>query len=138
VNIYLDIDGVLVARGRKPAKHLKEFLKQCTDSYPTYWLTTHCKGDPLTAIQYLSDILDTQSIELAKRIKPTTWSYSKTDGIDFTAPFLWFDDYLFEYEKEQLRKHDCYGSWIRVDLQNNLDQLKDITNLLIHSEKAYK
>lgn len=44
MNIYLDIDGVILANDKQPALHAKEFLKYITDNYPTYWLTTHCKG----------------------------------------------------------------------------------------------
>lgn len=125
MNIYLDIDGVLVGRGRVPALHLKEFLASCLENHAVYWLTTHCKGDASTAVAYLEQILDKETLELTKKIKPTTWSHSKTEGIDFNQPFIWFDDYIFEFEKEQLRKNHCFGSWIRVDLVSNPDHLKD-------------
>ncbi|OGM16531.1 hypothetical protein A2V56_00600 [Candidatus Woesebacteria bacterium RBG_19FT_COMBO_42_9] len=45
MNIYLDIDGVILANDKQAALYAKEFLKYVTDNYPTYWLTTHCKGD---------------------------------------------------------------------------------------------
>jgi len=130
MNIYLDIDGVLVGRGRVPALHLKEFLTACLNHSPTYWLTTHCKGDADTAVLYLEQILDKETLELTKKIKPTDWSHSKTEGIDFSVPFIWFDDYVFEFEKEQLRKKHCFGSWIQIDLVNNQNSLKDQLVLL--------
>lgn len=60
-----------------------------------------------------------------KRIKPTTWlgSPSKTDAIDFTKPFLWFDDDLFLSEKKALLDHDVLDNWIEVDLKKDPDQL---------------
>lgn len=130
MNIYLDIDGVLVGRGRVPALHLKDFLTSCVDNHAVYWLTTHCKGDAGTAVTYLEQIFDKETLEMTKKIKPTTWSYSKTEGIDFSKSFLWFDDYIFEYEKKQLRKNDCFGSWIHVDLVNNPNHLKDLLTIL--------
>lgn len=132
MNIYLDIDGVLVGRGRVPAHHLKEFLTSCLANHSVYWLTTHCKGDTETAIAYLEQILDKEMLELAKKIKPTNWSHSKTEGIDFSQPFIWFDDYIFEFEKEQLRINHCFGSWIRVDLVNNPEHLKELLAVLKH------
>ena len=68
-------------------------------------------------------------LELVKKIKPTNWSYTKTDAIDFETPFIWFDDYLFEFEKEQLNKNGCFSSWVKVNLEENPDQLKDIFDL---------
>lgn len=46
-NIYLDIDGVLLANDKYPANHVHEFLEYVLTKYPdtTYWLTTHCQGD---------------------------------------------------------------------------------------------
>ena len=46
-NIYLDIDGVLLANDLNPANHANEFLKKVLTEYPdtTYWLTTHLTFD---------------------------------------------------------------------------------------------
>ena len=53
MNIYLDIDGVLLGKGWKPAFHVKEFLTYFIERHSCYWLTTHCKGDANTAINYI-------------------------------------------------------------------------------------
>ena len=47
MNIYLDIDAVILANDKQPALHVKEFVKYLTDNYPVFWLTTHCKGELL-------------------------------------------------------------------------------------------
>lgn len=59
-------------------------------------------------------------------IKPTTWvnSPNKTSAIDFTKPFLWFDDDCFFGEKQDLLKHNVFDNWIKVDLSANENQLK--------------
>jgi len=54
---------------------------------------------------------------------------SKTEAIDFSQPFIWFDDQVFEFEKEQLRKNNSLNSWINVDLRENPNHLKDILEL---------
>jgi len=58
-----------------------------------------------------------------KEIKPTTWETAKTRGINFSEPFLWFDDDLFYEEKQTLLKHNALDNWIKVDLSKYPDQL---------------
>lgn len=54
MNIYLDIDGVILANDKQPAKFAKEFLKFITDNYDVYWLTTHCKGDADYSVNFIN------------------------------------------------------------------------------------
>lgn len=51
INIYLDIDGVLLTKNLKPANYAFEFLQYVLSNYPfsTYWLTTRCQGDAGTS-----------------------------------------------------------------------------------------
>jgi hypothetical protein len=128
MNIYLDIDGVLLANDKQPALYIKEFLKYVTDHYPTYWLTTHCRGNSEPALYILSLSLDKETIEIAKKIRPTFWITSKTEALDFSSPFLWFDDYIFDFERQDLIRHNALESWIEVDLSNNPNQLSDIVH----------
>lgn len=126
-NIYLDIDGVLIANEKNPAMHANEFLRYVLTNYPdtTYWLTTHCQGDASTPMDHISHLFDKDVAELMKNIKPTTWvhSSSKTAAIDFSKPFLWFDDDLFHNERQELLKHDILENWIEVDLRKDPDSL---------------
>lgn len=135
MNIYLDIDGVILANDKQPALHAKEFLSYFINRYPVYWLTTHCKGDADYTINHIHRYFDLETILLLKKIKPTNWSFSKTEAIDFSQPFIWFDDQVFEFEKEQLRKHTCLSSWINVDLRENPNHLKDILELFQNLSK---
>lgn len=128
MNIYLDIDGVLLANDKSSSNYVYEFLKYVTDEYPTYWLTTHCKGDVSYTINHLSRWFDEPTLELAKKIKPTNWNTSKTEAIDFNSPFLWFDDYIFDFEKKDLIKHNALKNWVKVDLSTNPNHLLDIIN----------
>lgn len=128
MNIYLDIDGVILASDKQEARHVKEFLKYVTENYPTYWLTTHCKGDANYTLSHLSRILDTETIEICKDIRPTNWETSKTEAIDFSQSFLWFDDTLFDFEKDELIKRNALNNWVEVDLSKNVDQLKNFVD----------
>lgn len=126
MNIYLDIDGVILANDLQKAKHSEEFIKFLTDNHNVYWLTTHCKGDAEYTVNFISRFFDADTIETLKKIKPTNWNTLKTEAIDYEAPFLWFDDQLFDSEKDELDCRNLLDRWIEVDLSKNVDQLKDI------------
>ena len=127
-NIYLDIDGVLLANDKQPANYAKEFLQYVLEKFPdsTYWLTTHCQGYASRPVRDIGHLFDEETVELMKKIKPTIWldSSAKTDAIDFTQPFLWFDDDLFVNEREALMANNVLDNWIEVDLSKNPDQLQ--------------
>lgn len=124
MNVYLDIDGVLLANDLNYANHVYEFLQVATQN-PTYWLTTHCRGDARTAIERLSTVFTPEMMELIQEIKPTNWDVAKTEAIDFSQPFLWFDDDLYEDEKAELEKYGVLANWIEVDLAKNENHLLD-------------
>jgi hypothetical protein len=125
MNIYLDIDGVLLANDLNPANHAEEFLKLVLERFPesTYWLTTHCNGDASVPIQHIGHLFSSETVELMKMIKPTSWQTAKTRAIDFTSPFLWFDDDLFFEEKQELLNHGVLDNWIEVNLSKDPNQL---------------
>lgn len=129
MNIYLDIDGVLLANDLNPANYAEDFIKYVLDQYPesTYWLTTHCNGDATVPIQHIGHLFSPEAVELMKLIKPTTWETAKTRGIDFSQPFLWFDDDLFYEERQDLVKHGVLDNWIEVDLMKDENQLLKFT-----------
>lgn len=47
----------------------------------------------------------------------------KTEAIDFTKPFLWFDDDCFSGERIDLKDRGVFHSWIEVDLRKHPDQM---------------
>lgn len=124
-DIYLDIDGVILANDLNPANYAREFLKLVINNYPTYWLTTHCKGDASTAVKRLAEVFEPDIVLLLQRVKPTDWDAAKTDGIDFSRPFLWFDDDLFLQERQVLEDCGVLGNWIEVNLAKDENQLAD-------------
>lgn len=126
MNIYLDIDGVLLSNDLNPANYANEFLRYILEKYPdsTYWLTTHCQGDPEVPMQHIGHLFESDVQQMMKRIKPTTWDLAKTRAIDFTQPFLWFDDDLFHEEKIDLMKNNVMDNWIEVDLYKDPNYLQ--------------
>lgn len=128
-NIYLDIDGVLLANDLNAAKHVHEFIEVVKErANEVFWLTTHCKGDATTAYRRLETVLEPKTMALLKDVKATDWDAAKTDGIDFTKPFLWFDDDLFDDERNVLQTNNAIDSWIEVDLAKDEDYLLRFIN----------
>jgi hypothetical protein len=128
MNIYLDIDGVLLINDSNAAPFADDFLQTVIAKYPdsTFWLTTHCwKGINRTS-KLLTPVLKPETVDLLSKIKPTEWGEMKTDAIDFTQPFMWFDDDLWPEEQEALEKHNAVGSFTMIDLNKNPEQLKEI------------
>jgi hypothetical protein len=132
MNIYLDIDGVLLANETHAAKHADEFLQTALREYPdtTYWLTTHNWKGENRAKEVLAPYLKPETVALLDKIKPTNWTELKTEGIDFTQKFLWLDDDLWDDELKELVKHNATDNFIMVDLNKDPDQLKTIAGLL--------
>lgn len=130
MDIYLDIDGVILANDKQPALHADEFIRHLVSSYPVYWLTTHCQnpGDDPTTL--LSQFFSEDTIALLKQIKPTQWDLLKTEAIDFSRPFRWIDDDLLPEEETVLRQQEVLDSWVEVDLASNPHQLRTIITQL--------
>lgn len=131
MNIYLDIDGVLLANEENLAIGASEFIRYAVDNFDVYWLTTHCmNGDPAHAIEYIQRTTDENLRPYLEKFKPTTWSLAKTEAIDFSKPFLWLDDDCFSGERITLKEHNTFDSWIEVDLAKYPDQLVHEMKLL--------
>lgn len=130
MKIYLDIDGVLLTKAGVQAEHVKSFLEVATTAHQVYWLTTHCKGDAEDTINQISGSFDPDILPLLKKIKPTNWTTLKTEALDFSSDFLWFDDYVMQVEQDILRKHGKLDSLIVVDLINDPEYLKAAIKIL--------
>jgi len=130
-NIYLDIDGVILANEENLAIGAREFIKFATDNFDVYWLTTHClDGNPAHAIEYVQRATNENLLPYLEKLKPTSWSLAKTEAIDFTQPFLWYDDDCFSGEKIELQNNNVFNSWIEVNLAKYPDQLTQEIKLL--------
>lgn len=128
--LYLDIDGTLVGRGGVLAQGLTEFLRFATENFDCYWLSTHCHSDVKPVFLYLVGRIPEEALPYIGQIKPTTWNEWKTEAIDFSQPFFWLDDNLFETERRMLAEHNALGNFIHIDLVSDPDQLSEVTRTL--------
>lgn len=132
MNIYLDIDGVLLANESHAANYADELIQAALKAYPdsVYWLTTHNWKGQDTYKDVLTPVLKPETVALLDKIKPTVWDELKTEGIDFSKRFLWLDDDLWEDELKDLENHNATDNFILIDLDKDPDQLKTIIDLL--------
>jgi hypothetical protein len=120
LNYYLDVDGTIITKEHQEALGLNDFLKYLFNSGEVFWLTTHCRYlDTSSVLSYLEQFLEPKNYALVKNIFPTTWNTMKTEAINFSHPFYWFDDYLLEAEIRILQKNMCFEKWIKIDLGKN-------------------
>ncbi|HSX19460.1 MAG TPA: hypothetical protein VLE91_05030 [Candidatus Saccharimonadales bacterium] len=127
-NIYLGIDGVILTRGVIPALYLDRFLKYLMENFTVSWLSSRCRGSSETTDKYLSQFLPKSTMDLIKKIKPTNFSLDRTEAIDFSKNFFWLDKELFDSEKNTLKAHNKYNSWIELNLIDCPNQLLNIIN----------
>jgi hypothetical protein len=128
--LYLDIDGTLIRRGGVPAQGLTEFLCFATENFDCYWLTTHCYGDAAPVARYLASRIPSEALVYIESFKPTQWELWKTEAIDFSGPFVWIDDNLFEMERRALVEHTALENFIHINLLSNPAQLLDVMKRL--------
>ncbi len=125
MNIYLDIDGVIIGNENQPAYYAEDFIDYLVNTHDVYWLTTHCRNIGDDPVPMLEKYFDNKTVERLKKIKPTQWDQFKTDAIDFSQPFQWYDDQMFDWEKQILIDKNVYTSWIEIDLAANPEALLD-------------
>ena len=139
MNLYLDIDGVLLGCSTDTyAKGAIELIEYVTSEFDCYWLTTHCKGDIASAIEYLSRYFPPYIIEKLEKVKPTYWEDLKTEGIDFDSNFIWLDDYPFQAEESVLENFGASDSLIKVNLRNEGELLRVLDILMDIKKKKRK
>lgn len=132
MNVYLDIDGVLLINDKHAAPYADELIQAVLKEYPdtTYWLTTHNWQGENRAKDVLAPHLKPETVALLDRIKPSEWNQLKTDAIDFSQKFLWLDDDLWDQELRVLEAHRATDNFILIDLSKDPNQLKKIADII--------
>lgn len=129
MNLYLDIDGVLLTKNLEVPKNGIELLEYCALNFNCFWLTTHCRHNENNTSKYLLQYYPLEVEELLKQIKPTNWDSLKTEAIDFTKPFFWLEDYPMQAEISVLEKYKVIDSLLKVELSHP-NELKRIIYIL--------
>jgi hypothetical protein len=137
MNIYLDIDGTLIhddlVNFGQPAAGLTQFIT-ALKPHTVFWLTTHCRdGNPYRAREIVKRHLSEDLHEDIDRITPTVWDMMKTEGIDWTQDFIWFDDTITSSEWERIKQGRETQQAVEINLCANPTQLQEITEEILVS-----
>jgi hypothetical protein len=134
VNLYLDIDGVLLGKTDPAsprivlANHARQFLELAIANFDCFWLTTHCRGDAQPVLDYLRPFVHDDLVPLLTRIKPTNFDVLKTDAL--RGDFLWLDDSPLAIEVSWLRERNLLDRWVQVDTRKRPDDLLAVMEVL--------
>jgi hypothetical protein len=128
MNVYLDIDGILLTKQQKIPEGAENLIRYLIRHCNCFWLTTHCRTGTNKAADYLSQFYSKEFIRCFETVEPTNWSTLKTEAIDFTKSFIWLEDYPFEAEKKVLIEKDQLEALILVDLsqKKSLERVLEI------------
>lgn len=125
-SIYFDIDGTILTKDGTPAHGAIELIQYCVENFDTYWLTTHCKGDAEVTMKHIKRYFPEGSHQYLAKIQATNWGAMKTDTLNFSEDFIWFDDYLMQAELQVLEDHGAESKHIMINLEENPYQLEEI------------
>lgn len=127
MNIYLNIDGVLRVHAGQAAHYADEFLNLIVRRWPdtSYWLTMQSRGGRFGSLELLQPLIKPRTYAACKVIRPGNWRDHKTDAIDFTRPFLWYDDIITPEEQQILRHYRAEGCFRPINLHKDPHQLMD-------------
>ena len=130
MNIYLDIDGTLIHEELplpKAAAGLEDFIL-ALHPYTTYWLTTHCRdGNPERARSILKQYVPESLYSEIDRMQPTVWDTQKTQGIDWSQDFIWFDNEISSFEWDKIKEGTGNQQVVEINLKANPRHLIEIT-----------
>lgn len=123
MNIYLDINQVLLTSKNTLTLHSDEFLKSVI-KYPTYWLTADYGGKVDMALSHLLPLLNHEQRDLITLIDRVPWDLARTEAIDFSEPFLWFTRAVDEFERSDLEVQACANNLVLIDTDKEPEILK--------------
>jgi hypothetical protein len=127
MNIYLDIDGILLTKYGTLVPGAPDFIKYIVKKHNVYWLTTWCKdGKSDKALEILTKHFPEESIKYLEKIKPTTWRTWKTEAIDFSKDFRWIDDMVFPEEERVLKENDSEDKLVLIDMPHDWTAIRTL------------
>jgi hypothetical protein len=131
MNIYLDIDGVLLTKHNALVPGAPDFVKEITDKHDVYWLTTWCRdGKSDKVLEILKKHFPEESIKYLEKIKPVTWNTWKTEVIDFSKDFRWIDDVVFPEEERVLKENNAEDKLVLIDIPGDWTAIRSLISNL--------
>ena len=127
MNLYIDVDGVLLGRNEADEialiPDIEGILLYSKENFTCFWLTTHGRYGTDDVISYLKPYAKGIDLSLFNHIQAAPWNTLKTEAIDFSKPFIWIDDKPLQVELRILKDRGCLKSWLHVDSFSNFYDL---------------
>ena len=131
MNIYLDIDGILLTKYVTLVPGAPDFVKYIVEKHNVYWLTTWCKdGTSDRALEILKKHFPEESWDHLKKIKPASWQTWKTEAIDFSKDFRWIDDVIFPQEEQVLKENNVEDKLVLIDMPHDWTAIRTLISNL--------
>jgi hypothetical protein len=101
MNVYIDVDRVLLKRDGLLANKCQEFLEFFVTHHTVYWFTVHCRNGENNVIEHImrKNEVSEKMRDLLQKVQPTTWHDIRTEAIDFSQDFVLFTDVVTFEEK---------------------------------------
>ncbi len=130
MNIYIEINGVILQEDAELAKYADQFLQSVLSKYPTstYWLLPQAETGAVTSLlenPYLSET--TQALLASAQL--LTWDELKTEAIELDKDFLWFGNEIWPDELKLLEDKNLSQQFVLVDLHKDPDMLEKLTTI---------
>ena len=139
MDVYLDIDGVLI-RDNRATPHCFEFLRWAVRFHRPHWLTTRdAHGEHDGILRAFRHALGTPTLApeieaLLLAVRPTRWHGSKVDAIVLWRDFIWIDDDPLLVEVEALRKRGLLDRLLIVNSDEDLLAVMKRRDILQNAE----
>lgn len=128
--LFIDVDAVLLGKKNPRDIHqtlaagCEDFIDYALDNFDCYWLTSHCRGDTESVLNYLKPYLTPSLHSKLQQIKATNYTTFKTEAL--YGDFLWLDDAPTAYEIKYLDKHNLLHRWLEVNTRKDFHGLEKL------------
>jgi hypothetical protein len=118
VNLYLDIDGVLLTKRGALAEGAGTFLRWAVERHEPAWISTRTRdGSIRGALRAFHGLLEPSLIEA---VQVARWHTLKTEALPLAArDWLWIDDEILQTERAALADAGALDRFIRIDVNRN-------------------
>jgi hypothetical protein len=133
VNVFLDVDGVLLGCDRERpsrlalADHALDLLAFALARAEVYWLCPQGRGDARPVVDHLVQHTRASDRErllaLAATVRVANWRGLRTEALPADGNFVWLDDGPEPGELAILKGRGWLDRWVWVDTRESPDDL---------------
>jgi hypothetical protein len=129
MQLYLDIDGVLLTKRGVLSEGAETFLRWCVGKHDPFWISTRTRdGSIHGALRAFHNLLDP---DLVEAIRPTRWETLKTECLPIASHnWLWLDNEILHAERAVLTSYNALDHFIQVNVDHEPAALVELQGTL--------